>query len=158
MPGRDVHRQCHAIEADGDGHADCHFVGRSTYRRPNPPVLRLIVGRSPSHFPAVVRPGRLLFKWGRVGLLTPRCDVSVSGRSKLAKSKIASSLKATNVLPHFLCPRITRLCNFRLRQPKTRLFEVLEYPVPSSQFHDEGAHTDPLGSLLTMRSWRKPVN
>jgi hypothetical protein len=108
--------------------------------------------------PAVVRPGRLFFKRGRVGLLTPRCNVSVSGSSKFAKSKIASSLKATNVLPYFPSPCITRLCSFNLRQPKTRIFEVLEYAVPSSQFHDKGAHTNPLGSIAYHAELRKPVN
>lgn len=125
-----------------------HFGGRSTYRWPNPPYALTYRWKMPQAIiPAVVRPGRLFFKRCRVGLLTPRCNVSVSGSSKFAESKIASSLKATNVLPYFPCPCITRLCSFSLRQPKTRVFEVLEQPVPSSQFHDEGAHTNPLESI-----------
>jgi hypothetical protein len=63
------------------------------------------------------------------------------GGSKLLKSSIASALKVTTVLPHCPCPRVTRLCSFGLQQAKTRMFEVLESPVPSSQFRNEGAHT-----------------
>jgi hypothetical protein len=99
-------------------------------------------------------PKRLFFnrRWIGLYLLTPRCYVNVSGSLQFPKSFIASALKATNVLLHFPYPLVARLYRFSLRQPKTRVFEVLEKPVPSSQFHDEGAHTKSSRQCYAIRS------
>jgi hypothetical protein len=53
---------------------------------------------------------------------------------------IARSLKVQNILLNSPGPLVARLYSLGLRQPKTRMFEVVEQPAPSSQFHNERAH------------------